>query len=221
VRIPILGSLLLPFAAGCGAGATGLAAPAHAGDPEAPPGVEALPSTVTSDMSERMRFGWLLAEESLGLEPPDLPARRETRVLQRWTSTELRRWLARRSHTVEAARRELDRAAEQTHRQRIVAGALVGMLYEDVAGVLLSVPVPDDLHSEPDIAAMYRDVLRHQASPWVEHARSAYRACAQHAVEPRDMHPWSVFCARRADRLPPPRDTLTRRGTSVTVSVAY
>jgi len=166
-----------------------------------------------------MRFGWLLAEESLGLPRPRLPAERDAQHLSRWSDTTLATWLRRKSHTVEAARRELDRAADEAHHQRIMAGALVGLMYEDVARALSSVPVPVELESEPDIAAMYLDVVDHRASPWREHARAAYDACARNAVEPEHMRHWSVFCFERAERLPPPRVAASEEGTAVTVSV--
>ena len=53
----------------------------------------------------------------------------------------------------------------QNHRQRIVAGALVGLVYEDIARTLLTVPVPAELDSEPEITEAFRELLLKQAEP--------------------------------------------------------
>jgi len=55
----------------------------------------------------------------------------------------------------------------------------------------------------------------------LERARSAYLACARNVIQPATMHHWSVFCAKRADRLPPRRFVPTEEGTTVTVSIDY
>lgn len=179
--------------------------PRFAGDAAAPPSIGVLPSaeSATSAFTDRMRFGLTLAEESLSLEAPAPPPSRAAASFVRWSSTELRRWLARKSHTVDAARQELDAAAEQDHRQRIVAGAVVGLLYEDVARALKSLPAPLEIERDPEAAQLYREVLDGKASPFLEHAQAAYLACAQNGRFPADMRHWSRFCAARADRLVP------------------
>ena len=88
------------------------------------------------------------------------------------------------------------------HRQRIIGGAIVGLMYEDVARVLRSIPTPDELLDEPEIREMHRDILRSQARPFLEHARRAYHACARNATEPPGMNHWVRFCRGRHDRLP-------------------
>lgn len=194
---------------------------AFPGSVDAAPAISALPSTDCEPeaLSESMRFGWLLADESLGLPQPAMPPSREMHALKQWTSDVLKPWLERKSRTVEAARKELDEAAETSLRERIMAGALVGILYEDVALTLRRVPMPQGLENEPEIAAMYQDVIDFQASPFVEHARRAYYACAQNAINRGPMHHWSAFCSGRVDRLPASRMP-EEEGTTVTVVAA-
>jgi hypothetical protein len=183
------------------------------------PSVQVLPlDRPERPLSRRMQFALALAEQSLSVSPPPLPPGRSAREIERWTSETLRPWVAEKSHAVEVARAELDAAADETHGQLIMAGALVGLLYEDVARHLAAVPLPDDLIGEPEIAAIYRDVVDFHVSPWREHARRAYLACAQNAIQPPSMRGWSAFCAGRAERLPPPRAVAIPAGTRVTVS---
>jgi len=177
------------------------------------------PDVPRADLSRTMRFGWTLAAESFLVPPPAPPDQRSARNLQRWSEEVLSPWLRRKSHTVEAARRELDRAAEESRRQRIMGGAIVGLMYEDVARVLRGIPPPAELDDEPEIREIYRDILKSQARPFLEHARRAYSACAQNAVQPRSMRHWSRFCAGREEALPAPEATPGPADGETTVEV--
>lgn len=167
--------------------------------------MECLPDPDVSDraLTRSMRFGWTLAAESFLVPPPEAPHDATAQNIQLWSDEVLAPWLERKTHTIEAARHELDRAAEENHRQRIMGGAIVGLMYEDVARVLSSIPTPEELEDEPEIRDIYRDILRSQARPFLEEARHAYSACAQNAVQPAGMRHWSRFCSERGENLPP------------------
>lgn len=194
---------LVVLAFGCG-GPRMRPGPLHAGRSHGAPSMECLPDpdVEDSELSERMTFGMQLATESLSIEPPPPPTSRAVLDLQAWGSGPLRAWLERKTHAVEAARRELDVAAEESHRQRIMGGAIVGLMYEDVARVLVGLPRPEDLDDEPEILEIYQQVLQSQARPYVETARRAYHACAANASEPETMRHWARFCRDRRDDLP-------------------
>lgn len=176
------------------------------------------PDVADSALTQRMRFGWELAAESFLVPPPEPPDERSALDLTTWSEQVLSPWLEQKTHTVEAARRELDIAAEEDHRQRIIGGAIVGLMYEDVARVLSGIPTPRELDDEPEIQDVYRDVLRGQARPFLEHARRAYRACAQNALRPAGMRHWSRFCAGREDRLPE-SDLVPQENGATTVQI--
>jgi hypothetical protein len=166
--------------------------------------MECLPDPDVSEraLTRTMRFGWTLAEESFLVPPPEAPHDATAQDLRLWSDQVLAPWLQRKTHTIEAARHELDRAAEENHRQRIMGGAIVGLMYEDVGRVLRAIPAPEELESEPEIREVYRDILRSQARPYLEEARRAYSACAQNAVQPPSMRHWSRFCSEREQNLP-------------------
>ena len=75
-------------------------------------------------------------------------------------------------------------------------------MYEDIARVLRSVPAPVDLDSEPEIMEIFQNLVRSQARPFLELARSAYRACSLNADRPPGMRHFSTFCRERLDALP-------------------
>jgi hypothetical protein len=166
--------------------------------------METLPDPDVRDeaFSPRMRFGWRLAAESFLVPPPEPPRDRMAQDLELWSTEVLAPWLERKMATVEAARRELDRAAEEDHRQRIMSGAIVGLMYEDVGLALRAIPPPAELDDEPEIRGVYRSILQSQARPFLEHARRAYRACAGNAVQPAGMRHWRRYCAGRGELLP-------------------
>jgi hypothetical protein len=184
---------LIASIAGCGGGAASAPAETVPGDPDADPSMVSLPSLSSplEAMSGHMRFGWQLAEEALALPMPPPPPRGDSAALALWADDEL------------AARRELDMAADNDDVELIVAGAVVGLLYEDVALALRSIPVPSELASDPEIAEIFREVREAQAKPFLEHARRAYRACAANAEQgPTEMTHWSRYCSSRRWRLP-------------------
>jgi len=191
---------------------------------EAEPSMETLPSmsAVEEGLSEKMRFALLLTEQSFELrDPHPAPVGASVAELEQWSRSELHRWLSQKNQLVEAARAELDLAAEETRAQRILAGALVGLMYEDVARVLLDVPTPREIaNEEPEIAEAYRYVVEAQASPYLDHASAAYRACALNGAEL--MRRWSHYCSGRRERLPLSHNARAqeqREGTTVEVIV--
>lgn len=188
----------------------------RAGEADAPPSMECLPSAShESDFTEHMRFAWLLTEQSFEVAAPSTPpASARTVELQDWTDGTLQPWLAQKTRLVEAARAELNVAAEEAHPQRTMAGALVALMYEDVARVIRRVPVPDELRSEPEIATAFREVIDAQARPYLDHARRAYRACALNSRGHSHLRHWMRFCQERGAELP---TTLTELESGETV----
>lgn len=166
--------------------------------------MEALPSLDVDEqeLTKEMRMARMLSAESLNLPAPPLPGGRTADDIQHWSEETLAPWLERKQERAEAARAELDAAAVQDQRQRIVAGALMGLVYEDVAQGLLRIPAPRELDSEPEVRAMYADLLQQQAAPYLTHAKLGYDACAANAHAVTTLEHWSAFCGTRSERLP-------------------
>jgi hypothetical protein len=189
---------------GCMSSSPGARRVYQEGDATGQPRVEALPSLDIdqSKLTQEMRMARLLSAESLNLDPPVRPRDTSTATIADWSDNELKSWMQSKHQAAEAARKELDVAAVQNHRQRIMAGAMVGLVYEDVARTLLTLPIPAELSSEPEIAAMYVDILRTQAGPYLVQSRQAYAACAGNAAQLPELKHWSEFCLTREEKLP-------------------
>jgi len=211
--------LLALFAAACGPGIEMREGPLNPGQVRVVPSMDCLPDPDVqhASMTRRMRFGWTLAQESFLIPAPVPPDDQSAQSLEQWSDEVLAPWLQRKTHTIEAARRELDRAAEENHRQRIMGGAIVGVMYEDVALVLRAIPPPRELADEPEILEVYQNVLASQARPFLEHARRAYAACAQNGIRPSSMRHWSRFCSGREGHLPEGEDAASRLESGETV----
>jgi hypothetical protein len=188
-----------------GAGCAGAAKPVKfAGDARGRPSIETLPSLDVPDaeLTAEMRMARMLSADSLQLGAPSVPQDRAADALTVWSNGELKTWLQEKQKRAEAARQELDRAAQQNHRQRIVAGALVGLIFEDMARTLLLVPAPAELDSEPEISAAFHELMLKQAEPYLVHSRLAYAACSGNADGMSGMGHWSSFCSARREGLP-------------------
>jgi hypothetical protein len=190
--------------AGCAAGQANKKKAVYVGDARGRASIEVLPSldVPESELTAEMRMARLLSAESLELPAPTLPGDRSAAQLSDWSDSQLKDWLSEKQQRAEAARAELDRAAAQNHRQRIVAGALVGLVYEDIARTLLSIPLPAELDTEPEVADLFRELMAKQAAPFLLHAELAYTACAGNAAGLESMAHWSEFCERRGEGLP-------------------
>jgi hypothetical protein len=189
---------------GCGATLAAQPKPVvYHGDAAGEPQVSGLPSldVPDSELTSEMRIARLLCEESLHVPDPALPEKRDAASIQLWSETVFARWVEDKTRRASVAKSELDRAAEQSHRQRIVAGALVGLLYEDLAQVMLAVPVPEDFASEPEVAQMFREVMNKQALPYLTEAQRAYDACSGNATQDPSLKHWSHYCKARSEGL--------------------
>ncbi len=199
------GAVMLAASMACGGTQAGHGT-VYDGDASARPSMECLPTFGDEGrrgLSEKMRFALTLADEAFdfpGPHPP--PSGAALAELQQWSESDLRQWLEQKSQMVQAAREELDSASDEAHDQRVYAGAIVGLMYEDVARVLMDVPTPRELSDEPEIAEMYQDVVRSQAEPYLVHSRNAYRACRLNGEGREGLGPWSRFCGERGGALP-------------------
>ncbi|QQR88778.1 MAG: hypothetical protein IPJ88_11105 [Myxococcales bacterium] len=196
---------ILCFLLGCGGSQPNAVTSARPGDPEGPPSIRALPEAdvPNAKLSKTMQRGVELAEACLSIAPPPFPIGRTADELNQWSEETLQPWLKEKAHSADLARQDLSIAAEEQHRQRIMAGGIVALMHEDIAQTLLSIPMPAELDSEPDIAKIYKETIEAQARPYLQHARRAYRACMLNArgLEGK-MKNWRQFCQGRAERLP-------------------
>ncbi len=180
--------------------------PRDGGDPHGAPSLRSLPA---DDVDPRtftplMKRAWEASRDALELKAPAFPQEPTSEEWNAWSQRVFQPWLQQKQGMVVAARRELDMAATQSMRQRIMAGAIVGLLYEDLAHVLLAVPTPKAiLEEDPDIVEAFKHVVEGQARPYLEHSRAAYSACKQNAASGRGgLGHWSNYCKQREANLP-------------------
>lgn len=182
-----------------------MAAPAlEPGDPDAPPSLRALPQLAegTSGNTACTHQGLLLARQALDSALPEPPADRSYASLHGWVDSTVVAWLDRRREQTEATRERFLLEGEPSSGEAIVSHAVLGLLQEDTARSLAGIPAPSELDSEPEIASMYRDIVRAQADSFVTTALLEWKACAEGAYRgPADMRAWAEFCHARFDRL--------------------
>ena len=193
--------VLLLVACASGGGASKHLSP---GNPDAAPALSVLPEMAQgiSGRTDRTHQGMLMARKILGTPLPTPPADRSNAVLQKWVDTDVVKWLEQRRKSVDDTRFQFTLSSEQTAGERIVTHAVIGLLHEDTALSLERIPPPKELESEPEIAQMFRDILRSQATPFVTSALVEFRECSDTAFDgPDDMRNWAQYCAARFERL--------------------
>jgi hypothetical protein len=174
------------------------------GHPEAAPSLAALPEMPNgaTGNTARTHQGLLLARQTFDAAFPAPPADRTYASLQSWVDTAVVAWLEQRRSQTEATRERFLLEGDPSEGERIVSHAVLGLIQEDTALSLSSIPPPSELDSEPEIAGMYHDIIRTQAESFMSSALLELRECADSAYRgPEDMRPWALFCHARFDRL--------------------
>ncbi len=178
--------------------------PPDPGAPDAPPSIQALPelSLGSPGYTERGRQGLIIARDVFKASMPKPPPDRSFVALRQWIDTAVVEWIEQRSLGVEATKCQFNEPREATAAEQIVVHAVLGLLQEDTALSLQTIPAPQELDSEPEIAQIFQEVLLAQAAPFYSAAMVEFLECANTAVEgPPDMRHWARFCAARFNRL--------------------
>jgi hypothetical protein len=153
----------------------------------------------------------LIAREALQARLPAPPADRSHASLQAWVDDAVVDWIRQRRDGIEQVRQRFELEGRPSDDERIVRDATLGLLHEDTADVLASLPEPAELASEPEITRVYREVLAAQAEPFVSSALLQFRDCAELAYAREEaMAVWAEFCHARFERLK--RESLARQG---------
>jgi len=193
--------LLIVALAGCGAAAPEVAQPdgvhlsCHGG-------LECLPDDEPRVVqgSWRMRRGFMRARAALSAVPPPRPEELDSfGVRAYWANFD--EWLAHLRDRIDAAHDDLDEAAFEDRRQRIVSEAVLGLIYEEAAREIASLPVPQRIGDDPVDPDRHAQRLERHARRFRERAQASYRECAQRGLEPVDMQERSRFCVARGQQL--------------------
>ncbi len=169
-----------------------------------PPSVLVLPQADVPDeqLSGKMRQALELADESMAMRLPEPPAKQDIQSLSDWSNGRLRYWVTEKRSAISYAEEALDRASYASHRELIVAGAVLALVYEDAARQVARIPVPEEARKDEAALDLYWSLTRRQARPYARRAKRAYRACAKNAEHgPEGMRHWSLFCQGRRQRL--------------------
>lgn len=208
-------AVLLGACAGSAPRAQGAEAQALSpGRPDGPPKLSALPSLPRGEQAgtERTRQGLLVMREAFDAVLPESPAEASYDNLQHWVDGAVVDWIGRRNAKLEQARFEFGVGREPTPAEHIVALAATGLLQEDTARQLATIPSPAELQGEPMVQEVYRDVIRAQARPFLSSALVRYRECADEAHDgPEALRHWAGFCDGRFQRLKQEVDADQRR----------
>ena len=177
--------------------------PARGGDPDAPAALAVLPEMVRepADENERMHPALALAGEIFERKLPEVPEDRSYASLSQWVESAITPWVEERRDAIDDVRFQM-LGRDPSPVEHVLSGAVVGLLQEDTALSLERIPPPSELDREPEIATMFRDIIRAQARPLVGSAVREYRKCEEiGASEGDELERWSHFCHARMLRL--------------------
>lgn len=177
--------------------------PRYAGDPDAPPAVAVLPELVREpkQVAERMHTMLAMANEIFAKKLPEPPTDRAYASLSTWVHDVVTPWLETRHDAIDEVRFQASREGSELAEQ-VINAAVIGLLHEDTALELERIPAPSELDREPEVAAMFRDIIRVQAKPFVGSALREYRYCANTGYRAtEELLRFARFCHARHDRL--------------------
>jgi len=150
----------------------------------------------------RAHQGLLLARETFDEALPEAPADRSFASLQQWVDGPVAKWVEHRRAQIDATRARFAQGGVTSEGEQVVSHAVVALLDEDTALCLGRLPSPSELDDEPEIAAMYRDMIRAQADIFVRSAADELADCANQGYRGgSELRPWAELCHARFDRL--------------------
>ena len=172
------------------------------GNPEGPPTMQSLPDVAKSSASPRVQSGMTLARQVLATRIPAPPSDRSYQHLQSWIDHDVVPWVTARRESVDETRFQFGLEDGASDDERVVATAVIGLLQEDTALALASIPSPSELDTEPEVEEMFRDLVRTQSEPFQNAALDQYRTCANRAYESSpELRRWALYCHKRFDHL--------------------
>lgn len=147
--------------------------------------------------------GVALAERALEDTRPALDEAATPAEMRAWVDGPLREWLLRRAHAIRDARVAFAPAEDGEDAEHIVAAAIVGILYADLAWKIAEIALPRLVRADALGALAMRNALLEMSAPLFEQALSAFGACAASAVGSADptVERWARFCDGESERL--------------------
>jgi hypothetical protein len=170
------------------------------GDVTAPPSLRALPELGEARSSQLQR-ALSLAGQVFAAPLPPPPVERKYDALSAWVENDVAHWIAQRRDAVEETRFQFN-SSDPEPATRVIVCAVIGLLHEDTAYQLALIPQPQELDNEPEIAAMFHELVHGQAEPFENAALTEYRQCkaAGEELGGASMR-FAHFCQQRRDRL--------------------
>lgn len=147
--------------------------------------------------------GAMIAHESLAIARPLLPTETTAAEMHVWVDGALHDWLLERARAIRAARTALEPAEDGDDAQHIVAAAILGVMYADLAWEIAEIVLPTEVRDDELGALAMRNALLGMSAPLFDQALSAFGACAQSAVGSADptVERWARFCDDESERV--------------------
>jgi len=169
--------------------------------PRSEGGLPLLPQTL-SETSVAFQSGYAAAEPLLRAAGPTNPPDDQAGY-DAWITATLMPWLDGRGREVEAALRPLGAVTQGPPPERVVAAALVGLLYARMHDQLVAVPPPPSVRADQGLLRIYQDQVHETSAAFVENAVRALRACAVSAAAEHEpiYVPWLELCQGQLGKL--------------------
>jgi len=158
------------------------------------------PATARTDMSPTLQEVWTLVEQAVEVRPPDPPDDASEEAIEAWAEGPFAAWLAVRQEANVRAQALVATLGEDSADERLVAAALFGYMYEDMASSIRGAPVPESIASDPELLGIYVETLHAVLDPVARLAAEAYLICRELALaeEPESgWQEWAEYCDGR------------------------
>ena len=159
------------------------------------------PAVAREQLSMELQAVWDAVERVVHVRAPEPPEEASEEAINAWADGPFAEWFTRRRTEMERLGTEVATLAQRSPppHEVIIAAALLGYAYEDMAAGVRGAPIPEALAADQELLAIYVNALTEATRPIAQEATRGYAHCVRVFSENDDgaWAEWGQYCDDR------------------------